>query len=449
VAESTQSAVNPREAGPEVAGDETPSVDTFNGPAVLSRSYTIDRPLVPKEIRWSWTAGSTESWTTGLIAGTATPGAVTTSGASFGVSPSFSLSGRHYRNRDQFGLAYTAAYSLYSGASRYNGLNQNLALDYARHFTRGLSVNLSELGSIVSANYALQNPLTMPGVSVANLSLAASPSLQVLDQRTRQFQTMATVTWQKSARLSFSWGGGFFAVDRSGAGLAGNVGYQAQADVTYRYTGRTTIGMYYSYSSYIFPKHESLSDSNTEGLIFSYAFNRVTQLRLRGGISRLETLAYTLVPINPVIAAVIGQTSGIADIYSLRWTSDISAQFVRDLGHSRTFNVSFARGSSPGNGMILGGIQEVATAAFSARLLRRYLFSVTAGKTILTSQAQNTGNYSTDLFGMGLSRPLPRGVETHFNVSYSRYTVTGMPGIQSQFTVSSGVTWGPGPGKLW
>jgi hypothetical protein len=452
------SAASSTDAGPQVVDDSaSASSQSYHGPAVLSRSYTLARPSVPKELKWQWTIGTVESYQSGLMGPTAVSATGSSSQSSLGSGTAFTFTGRHLWKRDQFGVDYGADYTRYTGANAFNGLNQHLSLDYGHVVSSHLIVNLVASGSILSSNYSLQNPLTMPGVSPANISLAASPAYQLLDQRTRQFQTTASLTWQKSSRLSFNMSGGLFAVDRGGAQapgalgqqLTGNVGYQAQADVNYRYTSRMTVGAYYSYTTYTYTKHESVSDTNTVGLIYSYAFDRSTQLRLRFGISGIESLSYTQVPLDPVFAFLTGEIAGIVDQYRKSSTSDISGQFIRDFGHSRTGNISFARGVAPGNGTFLTSVQETMAASYSSRLFRRVTVNFSGGRTVLSAQVQNTGNYTTNYAAFTISRPLPHRATASFSVNYTLFDVTNMPGLHPQWRIASTFAWGPGPGKLW
>jgi len=453
VADSNQqmtTRANPAAEGPEVVtGDSSGGLQTYAGPAVLSRSYTISRPMESKELKWSWTVSSTESWQNGLVNYGAT-GQANATGSSFGTTTGIVIGGRHLWKRDQIGLNYSGSYSKLFESNAYSGTNQLLSLDYQHYFSRHLSLNLVENGSILSQSYTLENPLTAPGVNVANLDLSASPSSQVLDQRIRQFMTQVGMTWQKSARLSFTLSSAFFAVDRSGAQLSGNIGYQSQADVNYRYTRKGTVGAYYSYTNFVFSQHTSVSDSHTIGLIHSYAFNRTTQLRLRAGVAFLETLNLTLVPIDPVFAALVGQGYGVADIYQKHTTTDLSGQFIKDFSRKRSANISYAHGIAPGNGLILTSIQEVVSGSFSALMFRRYTLTMSGGRSTLTSAgAGNLGNYTSEYGGINISRQLQRGPSANFSVDYRTYAITNTPGIQHQFRVSSGFTWGPGPGRLW
>ena len=452
VAESNQqmtTRANPPADGPDVVtGESTSDQQNYAGPAVLSRSYTISRPMDSKEVKWQWSVNSSESWQNGLV-NVGANGQANTSGSSFSENTSISVGGRHLWKRDEIGLNYTASYSRYFASNAYNGTNQALSLDYQHYFSRHLSFNVVESGSIVSQNYSLENPLTAPGVTVANLDLSASPSSQVLDQKVRQFMTQVSLTWQKSARLSFDFSSGFFAVDRGGTYAGSNVGYQSQADVNYRYTRKGTVGAYYSHTSYVYSQRANVSDSHTVGLIYSYALNRTTQLRLRAGVAFLETTNLTLVAIDPAFAALVGP-SGVADIYQRHTTTDLSGQFVKDFSRKKSANISYAHGIAPGNGLILTSIQEVISGGFSAVMFRNYSLTLSGGRSTLTSAgAGNTGSYTSEYAGIGISRQLRRGPSASFSVNYQTYAITNQPGIQHQFRITSGLSWGPGPGRLW
>jgi hypothetical protein len=112
-------------------------------------------------------------------------------------------------------------------------------------------------------------------------------------------------------------------------------------------------------------------------------------------------------------------------------------------------NISYAHGIAPGNGLILTSTQQIVSAGFTTELFRRYMVNLTAGRSTLSAQVQNTGAYTTNFAGLTVSRTLPRNVTATLGVDYRQYIITNMPGLQSQLRVSSGVTWGPGPGKLW
>ena len=450
-----ESNLPPAEGPQVVAGGDNATDQQYNGPAVLSRSYTLTRPMVPRQIRWSWTISAGESYTSGLVssaaapvsAGIGAPAELTTSGA-YGTNATFAFHGRHLWKRDQIGVSYTGGYNRYASVESYSGANQVLNLDYTHEFSRHLQFNFVESASDLTQSGTLMNPLAEPGVSAANLNLAASATVQPLDLTTRQSATQLSLTWQKTARLSFSYSGALFGVRRTGAELYGDSGYQAQTDVNYRLTRKTTVGAYYSYVSYVFSHHLVDSNTDTAGLIYSYAFGRTTQLRTRGGVSRVQSNGLVVVPIDPAIAALIGESSAIANTYTLRYTSDISAQLVKDFGERRTANVSYAHGVSPGNGVILTSTQQVISGAFNMLFFRRYAVALTVGQSKLTATLE-TGSYTSDFASLNFSRTLAHNISANVAFSYRTYDMVGMAAVRPQLGISSGISWGPGDGKLW
>ncbi len=106
--------VNPNLEGPQVTsegGDSSATGPTYNGPAVLSRDYTLSRPMLSKEVKWNWTIGSAESWATGLVKGGASSSDASTTQNSFGTLTTFSFNGRHFWRQDQIGISYGFGYN--------------------------------------------------------------------------------------------------------------------------------------------------------------------------------------------------------------------------------------------------------------------------------------------------------------------------------------------------
>jgi hypothetical protein len=453
-----ESSADSRPLGPQILdGDSNGNGgQEYNGPAVLSRSYTLTRPISSKQLKWSWTITGGQSYTVGLInaPSLATP-ATTTSGtipnsSSYGALAGFNFQGRHNWKRDELGLAYSVGYSRYASAYAYNGANQNLNLDYTHYFSQHLALHIVESASILSQNGTLVNPLAEPGVTIANVNLAASPTVQPLDSTTRQSTTQVGLTWQKTARLSFNYQAALFGVDRTGTQLTGNSGYQGLTDVNYRLTRKTTVGAYYSYVTYVFSHHFSDSDTHTAGLIYSYALGKSIQLRTRVGISRVENKGFTQVAIAPAIAALVGQGFGIVDSYSRKNTSDLSGEFIKDFGGRRTANVSYAHGVAPGNGAILTSTQQVVSGSYSMLLLRHYTVSAGLGRSTLTATLAGTnGNTVSDYASLTVSRLLPHNLTANLAFNYRTYSYSLVPNIQPQYVISSTVSWGPGEGKLW
>ncbi|HXE65049.1 MAG TPA: hypothetical protein VN519_16015 [Bryobacteraceae bacterium] len=451
IADSDQRSAEARR-GPQVTEDDAEAgpVQEYNGPAVLSRSYTINRPLVPEQVKWSESLGVSSIYDSGVTGHLINPDGSPASGSStlIGTMVNWSFGGRHYFRHDQIAVNYTGNMQRYSGANAYDGANHLLNLSYSHVLTRRLSLNFVEAGAYYSQNYTLQNQTVGPE-SIANINLASSPNLQLYDTATKQFSSQVDLTWQKSSRLSMSIGGSWFGIARNSPQLLGTTGEQAQSDINYRFTRKTTVGAYYSFSHYRYSHGFGTSDTNGIGLIYSYALTRTMQIRFRGGVSRVESLGLQTVRINPLIAAILGETFGIVDVSQRIRTADYSAQFVKDFGGHASFSLAYARGISPGNGVFQTSQQVSSSGTFTTRVFRVYTLSLGAGRDSLASIAQALGNYQSDYGRIGLSRTYKRGVGLNFTIDYRHFDVTSFAALRNQIRITSGVTWSPGTGRLW
>jgi hypothetical protein len=442
----------PARRGPQVTEDKADNgpVQEYTGPAVLSRSYTINRPLVPEQVKWTESIGVSSVYDTGVTGRGIKPDGSPADGGSnlVGTMVNWTFGGRHYFRRDMISVNYAGNYSRYSQSTGYNGSNQSLSLLYSHVLTRRISLNLGVVGSQYSQNYTLQNQTAGPE-SIANVDIASSPNLQLYDTGTRQLSTQADLTWQKSNRLSLSAGVAWFGIARNSPQLLGTTGQQAHGDVNYRITRKTTIGTYYSYNHYLFSHGFGMSDTNSVGLIYSYALSRTMQIRFRGGISRVESLGLQTVPINPFIAALLGQAYGIVDVSQRIRTTDYSVQVVRDFHRRATLSLAYARGISPGNGVFQTSQQESAGATLTTRVFRTYTLDIGGGRDSLASVAQALGNYQSTYARLGLGRTLRRGIGLNFGIDYRHFDVTNFAALRNQIRITSGFTWGSGTGRLW
>ena len=227
----------------------------------------------------------------------------------------WSLAGRHYFQRDMVSVNYTGNISEYSGVGAYSGSNQNLGVTYSHVLSRRLTLNLSGAGSILSQNSVLENQPVGPE-TIANINIASSPNIQIFDVGTKQFSIAGGPHLAADQPPLIQYGHFIFWIDRDSALLLGVTGQQARGDVNYRLTRKTTVGAYYSFNHYLYPHGFGNSATNTAGLIYSYAFNRTTQLRFRGGLSEVQSLGLETVPINPAIAQLLGESTGVIDSYT-------------------------------------------------------------------------------------------------------------------------------------
>jgi hypothetical protein len=324
-----------------------------------------------------------------------------------------------------------------------NGANQNLNLDYAHVLSRRISFQVVEAVQDLSQNYSYENPTLQPGNSVANIDLATSPNIQLLNSKTRQSSSSASITFVQTPRISYNVSTAYFIIGRTeGVGMHG---LQYSGDVNYRWTHKATVGAYYSFTDYLYSHNISTSDAHNIGLIYSYAINRNTQIQTRLGVTRIENLAYEAVPLPPVLQQLLGQASVVINAYSVRSTSDISMQLVHDFRRLRTASIAYAHGQSPGNGVLLTSIQQTLSAGFTANLMHRKLQVSLGGiySSVTSTASGDIGFYKSETYYVSTSRPLGRGVSASFRVNYERYNLSSSPLSQDSIRLSFGFAWSP------
>jgi hypothetical protein len=436
--------------GPRVADGsaESPTDEEYTGPAVLTRAYTLQRSQLPQQIKWQYSAGFGEVYDSGnsFLNIQQNPGVV----GRIGQQYSWTLTGRQVRRKDIFGINYVGSYNQ-TPAQNLRGLNHQISADYGRTLTRRIKFNLVVGGSILTQGYSLQNPITNPTNSLADVNISASPIVQLFDTTTRQVSVTPSLQWQKSARLSMSFSGGWFAVERDGFGLIGQTGYQAQSDINYRITKRTTVGAYYSATMYRYSHGVAVSDSNGTGLIFSTSLDRSTQLRLRGGLSFFENEGLAQVKIDPELAKLLGTSVGIIDQYRSNTYTEFSGELARDLHRNKTATVSFSRALAPGNGLILASIQNAAGAGVNVRAFRTYQANLGVGWSSLSSGVQTAGKYDSQYVYLALSRPVSRRASSNLRFEYRKFTIDSAttPDLKpNQFRVSLGILFNSPEGHL-
>ncbi len=427
--------------------DGSSLVEEYSGPAVLSRSYSVNRPLILQNQSWTELLGVAGVYDTGVIRVSNPDGSPGNSQLG-GVEVKWSLTGTHYFRHDALAASYSGNYTQYSGPGGFSGANNSGTLDYTHVISRHVSLNLAESGEILSQNYILANPY-LGSASVAGINISSSPSIQITDSGLKQFTSQADITWQKTARLSFDFGGAWFGISRDDPALLGMTGQQARADIAYRLTRKTTVGAYYSFSNYLYEHGVGNSDFSTVGLIYSHAFSRSLQVRLRGGVSNVHTLGQETVQIAAPIAALLGQSTGIIDSRATTLTSDISSQLIKDFRHGATASIAFAHAVSPGNGIFQTSEQQSLGAGFTMPFNRRYALRLGFGRDMLVAINQSLGNYDSDYGRIAITRTFNQGVAWDFSAEFRHFDLADPSAVRNQLRLVSGFTWGPGEGRLW
>jgi hypothetical protein len=437
-------------AGPRVSEDAAgAATGEYTGPAVLSRSYTIGSLSGPRDTKWKETLGFSSIYDTGTSAPVADATGAVHSTASVGTMFNWAISGQRMMRSDLITFGYSGNFSRYAQNGAANGSNSTATLTWTHLISRHLTLSMVNNGSLFSSNYSLQNPTLSAGAAIANLDVGSNATVDPNASSTKQINSMATLTWQQSARVSFTFGTSYFGIARSGLGMVGAAGEQAQGGVNYRYSRQTTVGLYYSYGHTQYAHGVGTSDTNSVGVNYSRAIGRSMQIRLRAGLAQTQTIAQSEVLVSPIVLALLGTPVGIVDAYVKRSTEDISGQILKDFGRRQTAFVAYTRGIAPGNGLLLTSIQTTMAVGLTSKMFRHYTMQVSGSSESLSAVAQTiTRSYSDKGAQISVSRPYKGGFSMNFIASY-RYYGASVPGLNpNQFRFTSGVAWSPVGTKL-
>src|SRR5206468_4326015 len=144
-----------------------------------------------------------------------------------------------------------------------------------------------------------------------NTDLYAVPTNELFDNRTDYLQGRVDLTFQKSLRLSFNFGGELFLVRRRSLALASLNGYNGHTDVSYRLTKRQTITASFERTQFDYLRQFGNSNITTFAGGYALGVGRRWDFSSRLGAARVDALGLTKVNVDPAIAAIVGQNTAV------------------------------------------------------------------------------------------------------------------------------------------
>lgn len=419
---------------------------TYQGPSILSRDKSLIGERGGKLIDFRYYGEVTGIFDSGLVPLTPNAqGNVNNIGGAYGVETGFGVIGSRKWKRSALSLEYKGTYRHYTNNSVIQGLDQFLNLAYGRQVKRRMILDLKEtVGSISLANGAFSY------VPLTTSDLFAIPANELFDIRTRFAQSRVDLTWQKSARLSFSVGGDGFVVRRSSFLLAGLNGYDARASVAYQLSKHQTVSADYDHTYFNFQRAFGNSTLDSVSLGYSAALSRRWDFKLRGGGIKIDALGIMQVSIDPAIAAIVGanfaNVTFSKTIYAPVEEATLLGRFERS---SVTFN--YLTGASPGNGVYLTSRQRSGSASYSYAGYRRWTFALTGGYNDLSAVGQNLGTYTNLQGGAGATYKVGRATHIEMRYDFRHYTTQNYLYQKDSSRVSLGLAFSPGetPLAIW
>jgi hypothetical protein len=316
------------------------------------------------------------------------------------------ISGAHSWQHSSISLDYKGSVRQYNQASYFDGTDQRMLLGITHQFTRHVALTLRETGGIFSRSYG---SLGLTPTANYDPSQSYVPTTSFFDNSSVYLTTQADLTIQKSARLSFDFGGDYFFTKYRSSALYDTTGVAARSDVQYRLSRRSTIGAIYSFTH--FAVGRLFSNTDVHSIAGAYALRLTRTLEFSGyaGISRIESKFIQTVPADPAVTALLGITRGTAIIYSISYTPLVQARLSKTF-HRGVAYVSAGHMVMPGNGLFLTSTQTMLTAGYTYTGLRRWSFNASGTYNRANSIANVVGTYGDKGGTFTVSRELTRSV---------------------------------------
>ena len=439
VTSDSQTAPTPAAAAPQTVPDDQ-AAPANPGPGILSRTFTTT-PLEDQELRFRPYISLSGIADNGLTAPTNSTTGKITNTLNYGVDLGFGITGRRIFKHDTFELEFSGDAFAYSPTSSFDGGNYLLMANYTHKFNKRISLAFTENAGLYSNNYTL--PSASSDLSLGGTQQLVTPNTQVFDNTTLSLSSGVDLLVQETNRLSFDFGGSGFLVHHDSSLLYGTTGAQARADVSYRFTRHLTFGGYYGFTDYQFSNAFGGSQTNTVGLEFSDQFTKAWQLRLRVGGSRVSTLGTQTIPLDPTIAAILGETTGEVTIRRTNYIPDLTAQLAKAY-RVGSASLEFLESVNPGNGLMLTSRHVLISGHYDYNGLRRWTLSAGASRDVLDTLGVSIGNYTSYIAHVGVGRTIARGFQANLVAEYRHYDLADVAFLRNAYRISLGFTWSPG-----
>ncbi|MCS7023468.1 MAG: hypothetical protein NZV14_01610 [Bryobacteraceae bacterium] len=376
----------------------------------------------------------------GLIAvGRDREGRITNPGALYGIEGMVGAYGAKEWRRTHVGLDYMGLYRHYNANTFFNGSDHLLGLDLARQLTRRTGFTLRTIAGTTSRavggvfSYSTVDPLFL-GV----------PANEIFDNRTYFLESIGSYLMQFGSRNTLSMSGSGFAVRRQSRALVGINGYRATADFTRRVTRNTTVGGAYQYFHVDFPRVLGEADVHVFLGQYSRRIARVWDLSLAGGLAHLDFTGVRQVTLDPVVAELLGYTTGREAFNSINRVPTVLAGLGRSFRRA-LFSVVYQRGVSPGNGVLLLSRQESLSFNYTYNTGRRWSVNGGGGYFSMTGTGAYAGTFETYNAGMSANYRFWEDLHFSFGVDVRRLLVTNSAFGRTGTRVFAGLTYSPGP----
>jgi hypothetical protein len=426
----------------------------FQGPAILSRGYGTTGRSAGAPLTFTPYIGVNAFYRTGL-----TPAATDGVGSfidrsDYGAQASLGAYLRHLGNHKTVSLDYRT-HMRYHQRHRYHfGNDHFLGLSYAHQVSSRISYFLRQSARTFSAGFG-QGFGTLDGsfddsagFGFANQGfLQNDPLDQVFDTRIYGLGSTAGMVYQKSARLHFGMAGGYHLTRYHSNSLIGSQGARASGSISYSLSERSVIGMHYGFARIRFRTAYGGIDSHQVGMHFSRALTPRSNFSLSSGVFRAEVDRVSRAPLDPLAALLLGESTQLVPFYRKRYGVGGTAAVGRSFERS-SISLFYARGITPGNGVIAGANSERAGLSHSYMATQALSLGSHVHYTRHKSMFDGGSQYRSYGAGTGTSYRLFSVLHASIRVDYQYHEIRGTSFSRQRFNIQGGLSFAYTPGAI-
>jgi hypothetical protein len=425
-----------------------PAFAQYAGPAILSRGEAPAAMSAP-EIKFRPFVEITAGYQTGL-AGVAVSDAQGTlpNADSYDLTLTWGVSGSHNWKHTKLGLDYRGSLAHYLQQSSYDSISQAFLLGLSQQLTRHVSLSLRENAGMFTRAFGLGS---LSQTVSFDPSQSYVPTTDFFDNRTYYLNTQADLKIQKTARLSFDFGGDSFLIRYRAAGLIGTNGLGARGDAQYRIGRRTTLGAGYHFEHFAYNGQFGGADIHSVSGIFSRALAAKLEFSASVGAARIEQTFIQSVAVDPIIAALLGVSTTTEIAHFVSWIPVGSVRLAQ-VFHQGVAYVSAGRAIVPGNGLFTTSYSYNVSGGYTYTGVRRWSLSSLAAYDKSRSVGNFLGSYNTVFGGLAASRQLARSVHLVFGYNVRQYKSADFNNynrVVQEAHVGLGFTPGDVPLRIW
>jgi hypothetical protein len=420
----------------------------YAGPSILSRgSGSIFRaPTQPIKFAPFVSVGA--AYDTGLTAVTIRPDGTIPKSSSWGMYGGFGLSGYQRFKRSTLSADYGGSYSHYQSGSYFNGGQSRFGLAYSNNLSRRTTFGYRVAASMMNRGFYNEGYDAYGSLDPDSNGV---PRNEIFDGQTWFISNGVDMTYRKSARLSFHMGGNYGVIRRRSSSLVGAQTIGARSDVAYRITRNMTTGVSYNFSHFDFTKGYGGADVHSVGLLQSMRLGRRWELGGNFGVALVDSFGLRRISVDPVIAAILGQTAAVEAVRNRNLTPNISAHLTRGFRRASA-HMSYFQGVSSGNGVYLTSRFQSITGGFGYSGFKKWSLGAQAFYNTFSALTQTVGKFSGYSGGVHVGRQIIPKVSYNFGADAYRFSIgsgNGFDRLSYRFT--TGLSFSPGefPLRIW